>query len=65
MTHRVKVECRGYCALAIVSEEGEVKREIETGTAERDYNMIGFAEAALELFLEVLQGETKVEKASL
>ncbi|KAL5497843.1 hypothetical protein ACEPAH_2774 [Sanghuangporus vaninii] len=55
----------GYVALAVVSEEGEVKREVETGTSERDVNMIKFAEAALQLFLEVLQGDAKFEKASL
>ncbi|EJD01894.1 competence/damage-inducible CinA family protein [Fomitiporia mediterranea MF3/22] len=55
----------GYVALAIASADGTVTREVETGTAERDVNMIKFAEAALKLFLEVVQGEVKVEKASL
>lgn len=51
--------------MAVASEDGDVTREVNTGLAERDANMVKFAEEALKLLLEVLNGEVKLEKASL
>jgi hypothetical protein len=42
---------RGYVALAVASAQGT----ITTGSAQRDRNMVVFAEEALKLLLEVLQ----------
>jgi len=51
----------GYAALAVVSEGSETTKEIETGSADREQNMVAFAEETLKLFLEVLtkDGEGK------
>ena len=47
---------RGYVALAIASSQGTVTREFSSGTAQREKNMLLFAEEALKLLLDVLQG---------
>lgn len=48
----------GYVALAVSSEKGEVSREVETGLgADREANMLRFAEEALALLKAVLEGE--------
>ncbi|KAI5115459.1 hypothetical protein M0805_006178 [Coniferiporia weirii] len=52
----------GYVALAIVSEDGEVTKEVQTGSSDREENMVKFTEEALKLFLDVLKGNVKVEK---
>jgi hypothetical protein len=52
---------RGYVALAVSSEKGTFKRELDTGHGkDREANMIGFAVAALTLLRDVLRGEAKL-----
>ncbi|THH05945.1 hypothetical protein EW145_g4419 [Phellinidium pouzarii] len=51
----------GYLAIAVVSKDGEVTREVETGSSVREENMVKFTEEALKLFLSVLEGKIKVE----
>lgn len=45
----------GYVALAVATENGTETQEIETGHADREKNMIQFANGALHLLLTVLQ----------
>ena len=52
---------RGYVALAIATEQGTVTREVETGLgADREGNMIAFAEAGLVFLRDVIKGEAKL-----
>jgi len=51
----------GYVALAVSSEKGTFKRELDTGYGkDRQANMIGFAVEALTLLRDVLKGEAKL-----
>jgi nicotinamide mononucleotide (NMN) deamidase PncC len=50
----------GYVALAVVSEKGASTREVETGTSEREENMVRFAVEALKLVRDVIKGERKL-----
>ncbi|KAF7368846.1 Cytochrome P450 monooxygenase-like protein [Mycena venus] len=50
----------GYVALAVAGEGGTVTREVETGKAEREGNMVAFAIAVLELIRDVLKGDAKL-----
>ncbi|GJJ14632.1 hypothetical protein Clacol_008898 [Clathrus columnatus] len=51
----------GYVALAIASDSGEVTtREVSTGSSDRESNMVAFTEAALNLFLDVLNKSVQV-----
>ncbi|KAI9751498.1 MAG: hypothetical protein M4579_006034 [Chaenotheca gracillima] len=50
----------GYVALAVASEQGTFTREIETGTSDRQENMVRFAAEALKLLRDVLKGEAKL-----
>jgi nicotinamide mononucleotide (NMN) deamidase PncC len=46
----------GYVALAVVSEDGSVKtREVETGSAEREGNMVAFAVEGLRLVRDIIK----------
>ncbi|GJE88046.1 competence/damage-inducible CinA family protein [Phanerochaete sordida] len=47
----------GYVALAVATADGVVSKDLETGTFERQTNMVLFAEEALKYFLQVLEGE--------
>jgi len=52
---------RGYVALAVSTEKGTFKRELDTGYGKnREANMIGFAVEALTLLRDVLKGEAKL-----
>ncbi|KAH8635397.1 hypothetical protein IG631_10798 [Alternaria alternata] len=47
----------GYVALAVARETGEtVTKEVETGSSEREGNMVAFAVEGLKLLRDVLQG---------
>ena len=47
----------GYVALAVAREAGEtVTKEVETGSSEREGNMVAFAVEGLKLLRDVLQG---------
>lgn len=50
----------GYVALAVASEKGATTREVETGTSERDENMVRFALEGLRLVRDVIKGEGKL-----
>jgi len=50
----------GYVALAIATEKGTYTREIETGTAVREENMIAFAREGLVLLWDVMKGDAKL-----
>ena len=45
---------RGYVALAVVAENAVKVKEVETGSADREANMLAFALEALKLLLEVI-----------
>ncbi|KAI4211041.1 MAG: hypothetical protein LQ351_006161 [Letrouitia transgressa] len=46
----------GYVALAVARERGPtVTREVETGSNDREGNMVSFAEAGLELLRDVIE----------
>ena len=45
--------------------DGEVNREVSTGTFDRQANMVLFAEEALKLFLEVLNTNASGKKTNL
>lgn len=50
----------GYVALAVSREGGDtVTREVETGTKEREANMISFAVEALTLLRDTIKGEAE------
>ena len=57
----------GYVALAISTPSGTITQELHTGVSDRGTNMVLFAEAALQLFLDVLTGAVVVvpSKASI
>lgn len=46
-------------ALAVSTPSGTVTREVETGTAEREKNMVLFAGEGLKLVRDLLVGEVK------
>lgn len=47
----------GYVALAVSTRDGVVTREVETGTTEREGNMVRFAVEALTLVRDVILGK--------
>ncbi|KAF2631731.1 hypothetical protein BU25DRAFT_385300 [Macroventuria anomochaeta] len=47
----------GYVALAVSKEGGTVTREVETGSKEREGNMVMFAFEALKLVRDTIKGE--------
>lgn len=49
----------GYVVVAVVTPEGEVTRAVDTGVADRQTNMVRFAEEALKLLVEVLTAADK------
>jgi hypothetical protein len=49
----------------VSSPDSETSREIETGTSDRQTNMVLFAEELLKFFLQVLTGESTGRKTSL
>jgi hypothetical protein len=52
---------RGYVALAVSSEQGTYKRELDTGCGkDRQANMVAFAVEALTLLRDVLKGDAKL-----
>jgi hypothetical protein len=52
---------RGYVALAVASEAGTYKRELDTGCGkDRQANMVAFAAEALTLLRDVLKGDAKL-----
>ncbi len=51
----------GYVALAVSSEQGTYKRELDTGCGkDRTANMVAFAVEALTLLKDVLKGDAKL-----
>lgn len=51
----------GYVALAVSSEKGGVvTREVETGSSDREANMVRFAVEGLKLVRDVIKGEEKL-----
>ena len=50
----------GYVALAVASEAGTVTREVETGTNEREANMVQFAVEGLKLVRDTIKGNGKL-----
>ncbi|KAJ4375241.1 hypothetical protein N0V83_002327 [Neocucurbitaria cava] len=51
----------GYVALAVASEKGGVvTREVETGSSDREANMVRFAVEGLKLVRDVIKGEEKL-----
>ncbi len=51
---------RGYVALAVSSNKGTVTKEVETGTDDREKNMVRFAVEALTLLRDVIKGDAKL-----
>lgn len=52
---------RGYVALAIATENGTYKKDLNTGLGgDREGNMIVFAAEALGFLKEVLKGDAKI-----
>jgi len=47
----------GYVALAVSREGGTVTREVETGSQDREQNMVRFAVEALTLVRDTIKGE--------
>ncbi|EKM56069.1 uncharacterized protein PHACADRAFT_257122 [Phanerochaete carnosa HHB-10118-sp] len=54
----------GYVALAVATQDGVVSKEIETGTFDRQTNMVLFTEEALKFLLQVLTGEVTEQKTA-
>jgi nicotinamide mononucleotide (NMN) deamidase PncC len=50
----------GYVALAVASEAGTVTREVETGTNDREVNMVQFAVEGLKLVRDTIKGGGKL-----
>lgn len=50
-------KCSGYTALAIASASGTKTKEIDTGIADRERNMILFTEEALKFLAVTLQDD--------
>lgn len=51
----------GYVALAVAKDGGEtVTREVETGSSDRESNMVRFALEALKLLKDVMKGVEKL-----
>jgi nicotinamide mononucleotide (NMN) deamidase PncC len=51
----------GYVALAVAREGSEtVTREVETGSSEREVNMVAFAVEGLKFVRDVIKGEEKL-----
>ncbi|KAH7081843.1 competence/damage-inducible protein-like protein cinA [Paraphoma chrysanthemicola] len=51
----------GYVALAVAKDGGEtITREVETGSNEREANMVRFAVEGLKLVRDVIKGEGKL-----
>lgn len=50
----------GYVAVAVASDRGTATREIETGSKDREQNMIRFAVEALSLVRDVIKGDEKL-----
>ncbi|KAI2824360.1 hypothetical protein CBS115989_771 [Aspergillus niger] len=55
----------GYVALAVSTPSGTVTREVETGTAEREKNMVLFAGEGLKLVRDLLVGDVKPTTSAL
>ncbi|KAJ4352825.1 hypothetical protein N0V95_003933 [Ascochyta clinopodiicola] len=54
----------GYVALAVSKEGGTVTREVESGTAEREVNMVRFAVEGLKLLRDVIKGDASADGAA-
>lgn len=51
----------GYVALAVATENGTHKRELNTGLGpDREANMIAFAVESLKLLRDVIKGDAKL-----
>ena len=60
MGSQTNVILRGYVALAVSSDKGTVTKEVETGTDDREKNMVRFAVEALTLLRDVIKGDAKL-----
>ncbi|KAL4889803.1 competence/damage-inducible protein CinA [Aspergillus ambiguus] len=50
----------GYVAVAVSTAHGTYTREVETGSADREKNMVAFAGEALKLVRDVIQGRASL-----
>jgi len=50
----------GYVALAVATDHGTYTKELNTGTTDREQNMLAFAVEALNLLKDVIQGTAKL-----
>ncbi|KAH7363740.1 competence/damage-inducible protein-like protein cinA [Pyrenochaeta sp. MPI-SDFR-AT-0127] len=50
----------GYVALAVARDGDTVTREVETGSSDREENMVRFAVEGLKLLKDVIKGEGKL-----
>lgn len=51
---------RGYVAVAVSTAHGTYTREVETGSDDRQKNMVTFAEESLKLLRDVLVGKANL-----
>ena len=51
---------RGYVAVAVSTAHGTHTREVETGSNDRQKNMVTFAEESLKLLKDVLVGKANL-----
>lgn len=49
--------CRGYVAVAVSTAHGTYTREVDTGSADREKNMVAFAGEGLKLLRDVILGK--------
>ncbi|KAG0696348.1 hypothetical protein DFH29DRAFT_207771 [Suillus ampliporus] len=56
------IHVAGQTCIAVVSQDGFATRVVNTGTADREENMVAFAKATLELLRDVLAGDVKLEQ---
>jgi nicotinamide mononucleotide (NMN) deamidase PncC len=50
----------GYVALAVAGDKGTITREVETGSSDREANMVNFAVEGLKLVRDVIKGDGKL-----
>jgi len=57
---QTKSRTPGYLAIAVAGEKGTVTRELDTGSSDREANMMRFAVEGLKLVREVIKGDGKL-----
>jgi hypothetical protein len=59
--HQMLMKNSGYVALAVATESGTYKRELNTELGpDREANMIAFAVESLKLLRDVIKGDAKL-----